>query len=154
MEKYGIAESDIKIVPMVDIKSQRDVYLGRVRKKVPDGHQIVAVKSNAGWYMIDPGAGRKRFDTMRISGPENIDIKDKIGKIVKYNTHRVYRIADILTPDEHASINSLEKLGAVYKQVEPDYKSFPDKLRAGTKSLIAKIKNLNFMRSKNSHDYE
>lgn len=155
IEKYGIPESDIKIVPMVDTKSQKDVYFKRTHKKVPDGHQIIAVKSpEQGWYLIDPGAGRTKFDRMRIAGPENINIKDKIGQIIKYNAERVYRIADILSPTEHAKITSVEKLGEIYKQVEPDYKTYPDKFKTGIRSVFNKIMNLEFLRLKSEHTNE
>ncbi len=152
MEKYGIPESDIRIVPMVDIKSQKDVHFKRTHKKVPDGHQIVAVRApQRGWYLIDPGRGRTTFDSMRISGPNDIDIRDMIGKQQKYNADRIYRIADILSPAQHAEINTPEKLGAIYKQVEPDYEKQSSKFKTGSKTLFNKIVNLEFLRSKLGH---
>lgn len=95
---------DVNIVAMVDTAS---------KKVHPDGHQIIAVKFPDGsQHLIDPGGGRDTYDRAKIAGRCNI------GEHITYNRRdgrTEYKIAAILSPSEHAKIDSIEKLSNLYK---------------------------------------
>lgn len=95
---------NVNIVAMVDTAS---------KKEYPDGHQIIVVNSPDGsQQMIDPGRGCVIYQKAKIPGD------CKVGNKVIYNRkdgRTEYRIAAVLTPEEHAQIDSIEKLAQVYK---------------------------------------
>ena len=130
---------DVSIVAMVDTAS---------KKKYPDGHQIVAVKFPDGLHMIDPGGGRTTYERAQIKGQCNV------GSKIYYNRREgqtEYKIAAILTPDEHAKVDHIEKLAAIYKNgnSQPSIKQW----QSGLKSVLNKIMNLDFVHSQKQSEY-
>ncbi|MBQ8294273.1 MAG: hypothetical protein IJX89_02720 [Alphaproteobacteria bacterium] len=130
---------DVRVVAMVDTAS---------KKQYPDGHQIIAVKFPNGLHMIDPGGGRTTYERAQITG------QCKVGAKVYYNRRdgqTEYKITAILTPDEHAQIDRIEKLADVYKQgtIRPSVKQW----QSGVKSVLKKIMNLDFVRSQKQSEY-
>lgn len=102
--KYAVEQGlDVYVVPMVDTHS---------KKEHPDGHQIIAVRFSDGLHLIDPGGGRTNYERAKIEGD------CQIGNSIYYNRtdgRAEYKITAILSPAEHAKIDSIEKLSAVYK---------------------------------------
>ena len=133
---------DVNIVAMVDTAS---------KKKHPDGHQIIAVKFPDGsQQLIDPGRGRETYEKATIRG------KCKVGEHITYNRRdgrTDYKIAAILSPDEHAKIDSIEKLSNLYKS-QKQLSSW----ESGIKLIQQKINSINlrdmFAFSKNQETHE
>ena len=102
--KYAQEEGikDVSIVPCV--------LLSDVGKEHLNGHQIVAVNMSYGLQLLNPARGANTFNRARI------DAKCKKNEIIDALNHgsKDYQIADILTPEDHALIDSREKLEAVY----------------------------------------
>ena len=134
---------DFNIVAMVDI-ADKD-------KDKPNGHQIIAVKFPDGHQqLIDPGRGRETYEKAAING------KCNVGEKISYNRRdgrTDYEITAILTPIEHAQIDSQEKLAQVYKnpQINPKAREKQAKIqeilkilhnnRNGFKGLLNNVKN-------------
>lgn len=130
---------DVSIIAMVDTAS---------KKQYPDGHQIVAVKFPDGLHMIDPGGGRTTYERAQITG------QCKVGTKVYYNRRdgqTEYKITAILTPNEHAQIDRIEKLAAIY--INGNNQSSIKQWQSGIKSVLNKIMNLDFMRSQKQSEY-
>ncbi len=130
---------DVKIIAMVDTAS---------KKQYPDGHQIIAVKFPDGLHMIDPGGGRTTYERAQITG------QCKVGTKVYYNRRdgqTEYKITAILTPDEHARIDRIEKLAAIYNHGNNG--ATVKQWQSGIKSVLNKIMNLDFMRSQKQSEY-
>lgn len=130
---------DVNIVAMVDTAS---------KKQYPDGHQIIAVRFSDGLHLVDPGGGRTTYERAKITG------QCKVGAKVYYNRREgqtEYKITAILTPDEHAKIDRIEKLAAIYKNGTNH--SSVKQWQSGIKSVLSKIMNLDFIRSKKESEY-
>lgn len=118
---------DVNIVAMVDI-AKKD-------KDKPNGHQIIAVKFPDGHQqLIDPGRGRETYEKAVING------KCNVGEKISYNRRdgrTDYEITAILTPIEHAQIDSQEKLAQVYKnpQINPEAREKQAKIQEILKIL-------------------
>lgn len=133
---------DVNVVVMVDTAS---------KKEHPDGHQIIAVKFPDGsQQLIDPGRGRETYEKATIRG------KCKVGEHITYNRRdgrTDYKIAAILSPDEHAKIDSIEKLSNLYKS-QKQLSSW----ESGIKLIQQKINSINlrdmFAFSKNQETHE
>jgi hypothetical protein len=133
---------DVNVVVMVDTAS---------KKEHPDGHQIIAVKFPDGsQQLIDPGAGRDTYDRAKIAG------KCKVGEHITYNRRdgrTDYKIAAILSPDEHAKIDSIEKLSNLYKS-QKQLSSW----ETGIKRIKRKLSDINlrdifsFSKSQETHE--
>ena len=120
---------DVNIVAMVDIANKD--------KDRPNGHQIIAVKFPDGHQqLIDPGRGRETYEKAIIDGRCNV------GEKISYN-HRDgrtdYEITAILTPIEHAQIDSQEKLAQVYKS--PQTNPEPRKTQAKIQEILKILHN-------------
>lgn len=104
--KYAqeIGLSDIFIIPCVKIENKGHQL---------SGHQIVAVKMSNGLQLLNPAGGVKNFNRAKI------DFECKIGNKIDAMQHGTndYIISAILTPKEHAQIDSYEKLKKIYNRV-------------------------------------
>lgn len=133
---------DVNVVVMVDTAS---------KKEHPDGHQIIAVKFPDGsQQLIDPGRGRETYEKATVKG------KCKFGEHITYNRSdgsTEYKIAAILSPDEHAKIDSTEKLSNLYKS-QKQLSSW----ESGIKLIKRKINSINlrdmfaFSKSQETHE--
>lgn len=118
---------NFNIVAMVDIADKN--------KERPNGHQIIAVNFPDGsQQLIDPGRGRETYEKALING------KCNVGEKISYNRrdgHTDYEITAILTPIEHAQIDSPEKLAQVYKnpQINPEAREKQAKIQEILKIL-------------------
>ena len=134
---------DVNIVVMVDT-AEKD-------RPFPNGHQIIAVKFPDGsQQLIDPGAGRDTYDRAKIAGRCNI------GEHITYNRsdgRKDYEITAILTPIEHAQIDSPEKLAQAYKNPQKQ----PSSWETGIKRIKQKLSDINlrdmfsFSKSQETH---
>lgn len=92
---------DVNIVAMVRT-DEKD-------KDMPNGHQIIAVKFPDGHQqLIDPGLA-KNYQAAKVNG------NCALGTEIIIPGQPKYEITAILTPIEHAQIDSQEKLAQVYK---------------------------------------
>lgn len=118
---------DVNIVAMVRT-DEKD-------KPFPNGHQIIAVKFPDGTQqLIDPGLGRETYEKAVING------KCNVGEHITYNGtngRTDYEITAILTPIEHAQIDSQEKLAQIYKnpQINPEAREKQAKIQEILKIL-------------------
>lgn len=135
---------DVNVVAMVDT-AEKD-------RPFPNGHQIIAVKFPDGsQQLIDPGAGRDTYDRAKIAGRCNI------GEHITYNRkdgRKDYEITAILTPIEHAQIDSPEKLAQAYKNPQKQ----PSSWETGIKRIKQKLSDINlrdifsFSKSQEMHE--
>ena len=133
---------DVNVVVMVDTAS---------KKEHPDGHQIIAVKfPDSSQQLIDPGRGRETYEKATVKG------KCKVGEHITYNRRdgrTDYKIAAILSPDEHAKIDNIEKLSNLYKSQKQ-----LSAWESGIKLIQQKINSINlramFAFSKNQETHE
>ena len=90
------------------------VKISDMTKERADGHQVVAVEMEKGLQLINPANDVWHFERAAIEG------ECKVGEVVDAIKHGTpeYKIAAILTPDEHKKIDSYEKLRAIYARVQ------------------------------------
>lgn len=109
------------------------VKISDMEKERMDGHQVIAVQMGKGLQLINPANDVRHFERAAIDG------ECKIGEVVdatKHGTHE-YKIAAILTPDEHEKIDSYEKLRAIYARV----KNHASEKTTGREQIMQKVIN-------------
>lgn len=134
--KNAISPTDIRIIPCIQISS--------IGTKPMHGHQIIAIKMSNGWQLINEN--KRDITNAKIDiGNTNIqDINSIIGQDIDALNHGKpeFRVAAVLTPEEHLQINSSEKLQDVYAMKAYKFKS-------GAKAIqdeeISQFQNMNFI---------
>lgn len=89
------------------------VYIPDIGKQQMNGHQIVAVKMSHGLQLLDPANGAYNFNRAKVDG------NCKVNEIIDATSDgkKEYKIAAIMTQEEHEKLTSLEKLMDVYNRV-------------------------------------
>lgn len=132
--KNALNPADIRIIPSVQISG--------IGQNPMHGHQIIAIKMSQGWQLINEN--RRDFNNAKINtGNKNIqDINSMIGQDIDALNHGKpeFKIAAVLTPEEHLQINSSEKLQNIYAMKAYKFKSATEEIR----EKLPQLQNTNF----------
>ena len=114
---------DIRIIPCVlisDIGKDTVMY----------GHQILAIKMSHGWQLINEN--RRDINSAKIDvGREFVqDIDSMVGKDIDALNHGEpeFRVAAVMTPNEHLQIDSSKKLQDIYAMKQHKFKEASKKI--------------------------
>lgn len=133
--KNALHPEDIRIIPCVQISS--------IDKNPMHGHQIIAIKMSQGWQLINEN--RRDFNSAKINiGNKTIqDINSLVGQDIDALNHgkQEFKVAAVLTPEQHLQINSSDKLQAIYSMKPYKFKSASEKIK---NKEIQQFQNMNF----------
>lgn len=133
----GLKPEDICIIPCVRISTIGAPHM--------DGHQIVAVKMSNGWQLINEN--RRDMSSARIDiGQRKVvqDIDSLVGQdIDALNNGEKFRVAAVMSPEEHLQINSAEKLQDVYAMKGHKFKQGTRQIKGNFLNNVRMFENQN-----------